>query len=43
MALTKTTYATYPSLLDRSVFSTVNLASGDSLQATYDLTLTAGS
>lgn len=30
-------------LLDRSVFSTVNLASGDSLQATYDLTLTAGS
>jgi hypothetical protein len=30
-------------LLDRSVFSVVNLASGDSLQATYDLTLTAGS
>lgn len=30
-------------LLDRSVFSTVTLASGDSLQATYDLTLTAGS
>lgn len=30
-------------LLDRSVFSTVNLASGDSLQATYDLTFTAGS
>jgi len=30
-------------LLDRSVFSTVNLANGDSLQATYDLTLTAGS
>jgi hypothetical protein len=29
-------------LLDRSVFSTVNLASGDSLQATYDLTFTAG-
>jgi hypothetical protein len=29
-------------LLDRSVFSTVNLGSGDSLQATYDLTLTAG-
>jgi hypothetical protein len=30
-------------LLDRSVFSTVNLASGDSLQATYDFTVTAGS
>lgn len=30
-------------LLDRSVFSAVNLASGDSLQSTYDLTLTAGS
>ena len=30
-------------LLDRSVFSTVNLASGDSLQPTYDLTLPAGS
>lgn len=30
-------------LLDRSVFSTVNLASADSLQATYDLTFTAGS
>lgn len=30
-------------LLDRSVFSTVTLASGDSLQATYDLTFTAGS
>ena len=30
-------------LLDRSLFSTVNLASGDSLQATYDLTFTAGS
>lgn len=29
-------------LLDRSVFSTVNLASGDSLQATYDLTVSAG-
>lgn len=29
-------------LLDRSVFSVVNLASGDSLQSTYDLTLTAG-
>lgn len=30
-------------LLDRSVFSVVNLASGDSLQSTYDLTFTAGS
>lgn len=30
-------------LLDRSVFSVVNLASGDSLQATYDFTLPAGS
>jgi len=30
-------------LLDRSVFSVVNLASGDSLQATYELTLPAGS
>lgn len=30
-------------LLDRSVFSAVNLVSGDSLQSTYDLTLTAGS
>lgn len=29
-------------LLDRSVFSVVNLASGDSLQATYDLTINAG-
>lgn len=29
-------------LLDRTVFSTVNLASGDSLQSTYQLTLTAG-
>lgn len=29
-------------LLDRSLFSVVNLASGDSLQATYDLTLSAG-
>lgn len=29
-------------LLDRTVFSVVNLASGDSLQATYRLTLTAG-
>lgn len=30
-------------LLDRTVFSVVNLASGDSLQTTYDLTFTAGS
>lgn len=29
-------------LLDRSVFSAVNLASGDSLQTTYDLTFPAG-
>lgn len=29
-------------LLDRSVFSAVNLASGDSLQATYDLTFASG-
>lgn len=29
-------------LLDRSVFSAMNLASGDSLQTTYDLTVTAG-
>lgn len=29
-------------LLDRSVYSVVNLGSGDSLQATYDLTLSAG-
>lgn len=29
-------------LLDRSVFSVVNLASADSLESTYDLTLTAG-
>lgn len=29
-------------LLDRSLFSTVNLASGDSLQSTYDLTVSAG-
>lgn len=29
-------------LLDRSVFSAVNLANGDSLQTTYDLTLSAG-
>lgn len=30
-------------LLDRSVFAAVNLVSGDSLQLTYDYTLTAGS
>lgn len=30
-------------LLDRSVFSAINLVSGDSLQTTYDLTFTAGS
>lgn len=29
-------------LLDRSVFSVINLASGDSLQSTYQLTLTSG-
>lgn len=29
-------------LLDRSVFSALNMASGDSLQATYDLTFSAG-
>lgn len=29
-------------MLDRSVFSAVNLASGDSLQSTYSLTLTSG-
>ncbi len=29
-------------LLDRSVFAAVNLASSESLQATYDLTFTAG-
>lgn len=30
-------------LLDRSVFSAINLASGDSIQFTYELTLPAGS
>ncbi len=30
-------------LLDRSVFSAINVANGDSIQFTYDLTLTAGS
>lgn len=29
-------------LLDRSVFSAINLSSGDSLQTTYDLTLNSG-
>ncbi len=29
-------------MLDRTLFSVVNLASGESLQATYDLTITAG-
>lgn len=29
-------------MVDRSLFSAVNLASGDSLQSTYDLTFTAG-
>jgi hypothetical protein len=29
-------------MLDRSVFSVVNLASGDSLQTTYDLTFSSG-
>lgn len=29
-------------LLDRSVFSVINLASGDALQSTYDLTCSAG-
>lgn len=30
-------------LLDRSVFATITLESGDSMQATYDFTITAGS
>lgn len=30
-------------LLDRSVFAEINLASGNSLQSTYDFTITAGS
>lgn len=30
-------------LLDRSVFSAINVVSGDSIQFTYDLTLTSGS
>ena len=35
--------STVGTLLDRTVFSVVNLASGDSIQCTYRLTLTAGS
>ena len=35
--------ATVGTLLDRTVFAAVNLASGDSIQCTYRLTLTAGS
>ena len=34
--------ATAGTLLDRSVFSVINLAASDSLQSTYDLTCTAG-
>ena len=30
-------------LLDRSVFSAVNMVSGDTLQSTYDLTFASGS
>jgi hypothetical protein len=30
-------------LLDRSIFATISMGSGDSLQTTYDLTFTAGS
>jgi hypothetical protein len=30
-------------LLDRSVFSVINLSSGESLESTYDITFTAGS
>jgi hypothetical protein len=30
------------SLLDRTVFTVVNLASGDGLQSTYEITFTAG-
>lgn len=30
-------------LLDRTVFSTINVSNGDSIQFTYDLTVTAGS
>ncbi len=29
-------------MLDRTLFSVVNLATGESLQATYDLTIVAG-
>jgi hypothetical protein len=35
--------STAGTLLDRTVFAAVNLASGDSIQTTYRLTLTAGS
>lgn len=35
--------ATTGTLLDRTVFSAVNVANGDSIQFTYTLTLTAGS
>lgn len=35
--------ATGGTLLDRSVFSAINVVSGDSIQFTFDLTLTAGS
>ena len=35
--------ATGGTLLDRSVFSTINLSSGDSIQFTYELTVPSGS
>ena len=35
--------STSGTLLDRSVFSTINLSSGDSIQFTYELTVPAGS
>jgi hypothetical protein len=35
--------STTGTLLDRSVFSAINLANGDSIQFTYELTLPAGS
>lgn len=35
--------STSGTLLDRSVFSEINLSNGDSIQFTYDLTLPAGS
>ena len=34
--------STVGTLLDRSVFTVVNLANGDSIQATYDLTISTG-